>query len=253
MLLPNEVREHIHGMTLVKNNIGYSKAKIYRVADLKRELFLKIEEKNEEFSHEQRVMKWLHNRLPVPEIINISQAEGEEYLLMSKVNGIMSCERTKLLNPKETIKALANGILKFHLVSIKECPFDYRLESKLSIAKKRIDDKRVDMDDWEEDNTFKQPEELYNYLIQNKPEEELVFTHGDFCLPNVFIEGDKATGFIDLGRCGIADKWQDIALCFRSIKHNFGGKEYTDLLFEYLNIEPNYDKIRYYILLDELF
>ena len=64
-----------------------------------------------------------------------------------------------------------------------------------------------------------------------------------------------------MSRCGIADKWQDIALCYRSLLHNFsgkyGGKVYEgfspELLFEKLGIEPDWEKIRYYILLDELF
>ena len=72
------------------------------------------------------------------------------------------------------------------------------------------------------------------------------------------------TGYIDLGKAGIADKWCDIALCCRSFLHNYSGKyggneayAYTDydesLLFHELGITPNWEKIRYYILLDKLF
>jgi kanamycin kinase/aminoglycoside 3'-phosphotransferase-3 len=60
---------------------------------------------------------------------------------------------------------------------------------------------------------------------------------------------------------GIADKYQDIALCCRSLKKNLAGAyggsvrgEIDDkLLFDNLGIAPDYEKIRYYILLDELF
>ena len=68
-------------------------------------------------------------------------------------------------------------------------------------------------------------------------------------------------GFIDLGDCGIGDKWRDIALLYRSLKHNFdgtyGGKDYPDFhpdrLFDAMGIEPDREKLDYYILLDELF
>ena len=81
------------------------------------------------------------------------------------------------------------------------------------------------------------------------------------CLPNVFLQQDKISGFIDLGRCGIADRYQDIALCYRSLVNNYqgayGGKVYPtfypERLFEKLGIEPDWEKVRYYILLDELF
>jgi len=93
------------------------------------------------------------------------------------------------------------------------------------------------------------------------PEEEQVLSHGDFCLPNVFGMKERVSGYIDLGKMGIADKWCDIALCYRSMSHNYSGRyhgrSYTDfddlLLFRELGIEPDWEKIRYYILLDELF
>ena len=60
---------------------------------------------------------------------------------------------------------------------------------------------------------------------------------------------------------GTGDRWQDIALCYRSLVHNYdgkyGGKKYEGfspkLLFEQLEMEPDWEKIKYYILLDELF
>lgn len=44
-------------------------------------------------------------------------------------------------------------------------------------------------------------------LVNKKPGEELVLSHGDYCLPNIFGIQDLVTGYIDLGRAGIADKF----------------------------------------------
>ena len=82
------------------------------------------------------------------------------------------------------------------------------------------------------------------------------------CLPNIFLKDGKVSGFLDLGKTGIADRWQDIALCVRSLKYNicdwFGLEEkvyekYKALFYSRLGIEENAQKLRYYILLDELF
>ena len=108
---------------------------------------------------------------------------------------------------------------------------------------------------------FKDPQELLEWLYDNRPKEDFVLSHGDFCLPNIFINDDKFSGFVDIGRMGVADRYQDIALCYRSLKHNFsgkfGGKIYDgydeNMFFDALGIEPDFEKIRYYILLDELF
>ncbi len=44
---------------------------------------------------------------------------------------------------------------------------------------------------------------------------------GAYCLPNIFMKDNKVSGYIDLGRGGLADKYQDIALCYRSLLHNY--------------------------------
>ena len=87
-----------------------------------------------------------------------------------------------------------------------------------------------------------------------------MLSHGDFCLPNVFIEDGRVSGLIDLGRAGTADRWQDIALCLRSLRDNARGRFGTvcpgfdeELLLRRLGMAPDREKIRYYLLLDELF
>ena len=110
-------------------------------------------------------------------------------------------------------------------------------------------------------NGFESPAALLEWLEANKPPCEPVLSHGDFCLPNIFLKDGKVSGFIDLGGMGIADKWRDISLCYRSLKHNFdgtfSGKIYKDfdpdMLFEALGIVPDRERLRYWILLDELF
>ncbi len=157
---------------------------------------------------------------------------------------------------KQTVKLLADGLLMLQSVAIQKCPFMNTLGHKLKEALYNIEHDLVDMDDFEEGNDFDSPMELYQWLIENRLPEELCFTHGDFCLPNIFIDDKVVTGFIDIGRGGIADKWQDIALCVRSLGYNLRHteqQEYIDLLFTYLGIQPNEAKIRYFILLDELF
>jgi kanamycin kinase/aminoglycoside 3'-phosphotransferase-3 len=67
-------------------------------------------------------------------------------------------------------------------------------------------------------------------------------------------------GFIDVGDLGVGEKWRDIALCYRSLLHNADGTYgpvypniAPDRLFSALGIAPDWEKVRYYRLLDELF
>ena len=211
------------------------------------------------------VMKWLGDKLPVPEVVFHEVSDEKSYLLMSRIEGKMSCDIYYLEHPSELLSLLAKALKMCWSVDISDCPHMRTLDAELAEAKLRVENQMVDVDNTEPETFgpggFGSPAELLEWLFENRPEPEYVFSHGDFCLPNVFLKDGEVTGFIDLGDAGVGDKWRDIALCYRSLKHNFdgtyGGKVYEDfepdMLFEALEIEPDWDKLRYYILLDELF
>ena len=226
---------------------------------------LKIEKQSEESDREHQMMEWLADKLPVPKILCSEQENGMSYLLMSKIGGEMSCSNKMLENPKLLVKILAEGLKMLWNIEISTCPYHNSINNKLKLAEDRVCNNLCSTEDAEpgtyESNGFESPEKLLRWLKSNKPAEEPVFSHGDYCLPNIFVNDNKINGFIDLGRSGVADKYQDIALCYRSLKHNFdgsyGGKVYENfnemILFDELEIVPDWDKIKYYILLDELF
>lgn len=57
--------------------------------------------------------------------------------------------------------------------------------------------------------------------------------HGDYCLPNVLIDAGEASGFVDLGELGVADRWWDLAVATWSITWNLGPGHETLFLSEY--------------------
>jgi len=258
--LPDELMRLLHGYTYEENEVGCTTAKVYHCQKDGESLFLKIEETNEEIRREQGIIKWLEGKLPIPEIKSYVEQDGISYLLMTAVPGKMACESPDdtVLEPyEETVRLLAAGLLMLQGIEIDDCPFDRTLEKKLQSALYNIENDIVDREDFEESNDFASPMDLYDWLVEQKPAEELCFTHGDYCLPNIFLQEGKVSGFIDVGRGGIADKWQDISLCVRSLGYNLRNCEdkerYVALLFEYLGITPDWKKIDYYIMLDELF
>ncbi len=261
MKIPEKIQKLINTKDYKIDDIGMSNSSIYIFDDI----VLKMEEVWQESENEYRVMKWLKDKLPVPEVICREIQDGNSYLLMSKVPDKMLCDEYYMKNSELLVDLLVEALKLLWQVDISECPFDAGIDQKLKMAQYNVEHDNVDLDNVEPEtfgeNGFKNPKALLDWLIQNKPEEELVFSHGDFCLPNIFAKDDKISGFIDLGRAGLADKYQDIAICYRSLKHNFegkyGGEKYEDfnpdILFEKLGITPDCDKVNYYILLDELF
>lgn len=258
---PQVIAEKIAGQTPVSDTIGESDSAVL----LYKDCVLKIEPTNENAAREYAALQWLKNRLPVPRILAFAQENGCNYLLMSKADGTMACDGLAE-NMPTAVKALADGLRKLWTVDITDCPLNSTLDIRLRQAKHNMENGLVDTEDFEPGtlgaNGFADVQALYAYLVQNQPAADLAFTHGDYCLPNLFTKNGKATGFLDLGKAGIADRWQDIALCVRSLKHNICDvcklpeAEFLyakELLYTELGITENKEKLKYYILLDELF
>ena len=261
MRLPEKIHKWISDEAYRADEIGMSGSSVLIFEDK----VLKIQDRSKESENEYRMMLWLQKKLPVPQVLAYEIVDQESYLLMSKCSGKMTCEEEYMRSPEAQVKVLAEGLKKLWQVDIADCPGDWNLQNKLAAAREQVEMGLVDMDNVEPDTFgekgFRSPEDLLQWLYDHQPKEELVLSHGDYCLPNIFGEGNGVSGYIDLGRTGIADKWCDIALCYRSLSHNYTGRyhghaypAYDDmLLFRELGIEPDWEKIRYYILLDEFF
>lgn len=260
LYLPEELKRMLEGQTYTMDDIGMSESQVLIFEDK----VLKIRPQTEETESECVMLTWLDGKLPVPKLLFHACENGIDYLLMSKIHGKMSCDEAYMENPRELVSLLAKALKLLWQVDISDCPMTWDVKRKLPITEQNVTMGLVDMDNVEPEtfgeNGFKNPQELLEWLIANQPKEEQTLVHGDFCLPNIFLKDNEVAGYIDIGRMGIGDKWQDIALCYRSLKHNFGGK-YTqkiyedfnpDILFEELGIEPDWEKINYFILLDEL-
>ena len=259
--LPGPIREKVSGNSFTLDVTGKSGSTVMLFDDC----VLKVMPLGMEEKETVQMARWLSGKVPVPEILAFEEDGEKQYLLMSKVRGEMSCSKYYLEHPEEMVTILSDTLKLLWSIDISDCPRDMGLDGELLKAKERVEKHLYDLEDVEPETFgeggFKDPEELLQWLFDNKPSYEPVLSHGDYCLPNVFIENGKLSGLIDLGNAGIADKWEDIAMCYRSLKHNFdgtyGGKVYEDfhpeMLFEKLGIEPDWERIRYYILLDELF
>lgn len=261
MQIPETIRGIIGSRPYNVNTIGRSQAQVIQFDDM----VLKIGPVTEESRDALKMMTWLRGKLPVPEILGFETVGDTGYLLMTKVPGKMSCDREYMENPRHLVRLLAEGLGMLWDVEISGCPCDQSIARKLDQAERFVAAGECDTENVEPGTYgpggFASPEALLQWLKDNRPEERAVLSHGDFCLPNIFLQGDSVSGFIDLDHCGAGDPYGDIAICWRSLQHNFGGKYSRgvygridpDLLFSELGISPDWERIRYYILLDELF
>jgi aminoglycoside phosphotransferase len=71
---------------------------------------------------------------------------------------------------------------------------------------------------------------------------------------NIIVTAEwNISGFIDLSRAGLADRYRDLALACRSIEQNCGSRWVKLFMEQYGIKEVNTQKIQFYQLMDEFF
>ena len=203
---------------------------------------------------------WMHAvGLPVPAVLQYHEWKGREYLLLTAVPG----EDASVPRPPEQhpaiVSALAAGLRALHATNISACPFDRSRRVRVAEAEVRVRAGLVREDDFDDSRQGRTASDLYAQLVANPPaSEDCVFTHGDYCLPNVILiehaaGGFKVSGFVDCANAGIADRYQDLALCARSVSYNLGAEWVPTLFARYGLDRLDESKLAYYQLLDEFF
>jgi aminoglycoside 3'-phosphotransferase-2 len=205
-------------------------------------------------------MGWMHAvGLPVPAVLQYHEWKGREYLLLTAVPGT---DAATTRNPDQydaMVTALAAGLRALHATNISACPFDQSRRTRVAAAEARVRAGVVDEADFDGERQGQSASQLYADLVANPPAtEDRVFTHGDYCLPNVILSEDatgkfNVSGFVDCGNAGIADRYQDLALCARSVAGNLGPDLVPALFARYGLDRVDESKLRYYQLLDEFF
>jgi len=256
--IPQLIKDLIGDQSYEIDDIGHSGSTVLTFENM----VLKIEPHTSNIDEAVENMRWMGKRVPVPQVIQYEVVGDKSYLLMSKVDGKMSCDPYYMEHPNEMVELLAEGLRMLWSADISGGRQEWSLEGDLEKVRESLDR------EWETGRMVVAPdgkalysqEEVMEWLEENKPKEELALSHGDYCLPNVFFKDGKVSGFIDLGASGVADKYLDIADCYWSLKHNFngffGGKAYANfdpsILFEKLGPEIDVKKVQYILFIYHL-
>ena len=254
--LPEDLKKIIGKSTWEKNKIGCSKAKVFRWNNKEETLYLKINKVDSIFSLEKEkiIIEWLSQKLEVPEVIYFRKKEGLEFLVISEIQGKVSHLAETDDEKRINIKILAEGLRKIHSIPISECPIDNSPDRLLQLAKERIDKGNIDSSQFDNRWSDKTPEQLLEEVIKLKPNNyDLVFSHGDYCLPNILIKEGNLSGFVDWSWGGINDRYFDLAAVIWSIGYNYGEEWIKYFLEDYGIDEIDWDRLRFFQMLNEFF
>lgn len=200
-------------------------------------------------------LRWMRSRLPVPQIIQFVTNAEESWLITTPIFGKSARQHLNDgdVSKEAIIDALVSFMRRVHEVPVAQCPYDARLSLRLIDARQRIDADAVDVEDFDNERKGWSAEDVWAELQRSLPQTlDVVFTHGDFSLDNVLLDGANVTGCIDVGGAGLADRYQDIAICWSDLAE-YGAEAQARFLALYGVGDGDRSRLHFYQLLNELF
>ncbi len=251
--LPDAIASQIVPASARQESIGRSGSQVFAVESAHGPAFLKMA-KHAPFGDlraERDRLSWLEGRLRAPRLLAFAEDDELQYLLMSAMPGVMLCAPELHVETSRLIQRYAEGLRLIHGLPLDDCPFDLSVESRLELARQRVEVGLVDAAHLE----GSAPAEYLAALIALRPATaQAVLCHGDYSAPNVLVDPDtlELSGFIDLGRLGAGDPHSDLADAAWSIGYNFGA-EWVQPFFEAYGIaKADADRLEFFRLLKAL-
>lgn len=220
--LPRTIEQFIGGAALRADEIGESPCDVYSFKRGNDRFFLKIcpailAPTTYSVLREARVLSWLADRLSVPEVVAVAESTEGEFMITRCVEG--QPLQARINDPSSIIMFFCEAVRQLQAVPIHDCPFDSSVEARLHeldyLLAHNLGEDCYNLQQWPYLQT---PLDLVAHLHKTKPAEDRVFSHGDLCGANVFVDAHDTLHFIDLGRGGSADRWLDIAFVHRFLR-----------------------------------
>ena len=257
--VPAELSAALAGYAWARDSVGESGGAVYRLHGKPGapDLYLKHGKGAVagDLIDEMVRLRWLGGYVPTPAVTHFVATADEAWLLMTALPGA-TAYRILEDDPDgcmAVVDALAAFLRRLHAIPVSECPFNSDHRYRLGLARRRIEAGLVDEEDFDEAREGWTAEQVWQAMHDVLPfVPDPVVTHGDFSLDNLLMGDGDVVGCIDAGRVGIADRYQDIAILWNCLGE-FDATLQDRFLAQYGLPDPDEGKLRFHLMLDELF
>lgn len=257
--LPSVLRERLDGGAWEREPEGESGGVIYRLraADGSR-LFLKYGEGPvaDAIVDEAVRLRWLRGRMLAANPVAFVAERDAAWLLSEAVAGRTGdawLADDPAMLPR-VIAAFAAFLHRLHALPVEDCAFEAGAAVRLAEARRRVAAGLVDEDDFDADHCGMSAAAMLAQTERLAPcVSGRVVTHGDCSLGNLLMDAEgRVTGCIDVGRLGIADPYQDIAILWQNLG-DWGSAAQATFLAKLGIDEVDERRLSFHRCLDELF
>jgi kanamycin kinase len=229
--LPDDIRRFIGGAPLFDSSCS-PEAKVYFI-DKDCGYYLKQAAKGS-LEREAVMNAYFHSKLLAPEVLKYTTEDGRDWLLSAAARGEDLTCAEYLNDPKRLAIRYGEILRNLHETDYTGCPVMNRTEEYLAFADKNYLNGTYDKDAFTPDSFgYRSAEEAYCVLAEGRKYlKSDTLIHGDYCLPNVMLDGWKNPTFIDLGNGGVSDRHVDLFWGVWTLFFNLKTNDYRDLFLD---------------------
>ena len=229
-LFPAEFRELLQGANIYDSSCS-PEAKVYYISKDKG-YFLKVNAKGA-LEREALMDQYFDYKGIGASVLSYCSFD-RDYLLTERVIGEDLTHPDYLSDGKWLAENMGLILRRLHETRANDCPIKDRVSEYIALAESNYMNGTYDKTALIEDSFgYKSAAEAYAVLEENKKilkSDTLI--HGDFCLPNIIMNGKSFSGYIDLGNAGIGDRHIDLFWGAWTLYFNLKTDKYTDRFFD---------------------
>lgn len=156
-----------------------------------------------------------------------------DWLMTAAMVGEDCTHAQYLADPERLCDLIAERLRMLHDLPFDGCPVQDRMTAYLALADANYQTGNYDQSHFPDSFGYRSAEEAYAVLQAGRGElKNEVLIHGDYCLPNIMLDGWHFSGLIDLGNGGVGDRHVDLFWGAWTLGFNLGTDRYRERFFD---------------------
>ena len=163
-----------------------------------------------------------------PEVLAYESLDSD-WMLTRRVAGEDCTWHPYLEDPNRLSELTGQLLRQLHETDPAGCPVPDRTTSYLKAAKENYQNGNYNKEHFPDNWGYATAEEAWTVIEANGKYLTCdTLLHGDYCLPNIMLDGWKFTGFIDLDHAGLGDRHMDLFWGIWSLEFNLKTDRYRE-------------------------
>ena len=166
-------------------------------------------------------------------VLDYRTETGRDWLLTARVPGEDCTNARYLADPARLCDLIATQLRALHELDTTDCPVPNHTENYAKTVTENHARGLFDPDYLSPQYRTLSADAAFSLFEEEKHRFGTdTLLHGDYCLPNILLDGWRFSGFIDLGNGGVGDRHVDLFWGAWTLAFNLGTDAYRDRFFD---------------------